>query len=286
MSDGELLTLLLNPESLTDSARCSLDAELARRKIGKEVAASHRAEAVRFRARKERWGKVRRLRFRKSFFYGILWPSGVLLVFLALMVGAGFLQESIWRANGSRGNTPVVPICTGVLLLAAGGYVAFSGRADRWFQWWMRGRSRVPPEPSSRRERFHTHYCAARSIGSAGFFLELSLLMLFYAYRDLAKPIPAGRGPILTLLGLLYCTWLLAYTFLAFTCLRERIVLGVWILDNAVMVVRDTLPAVEAPFAQGVREFSLLLWVSAALVSLSLFRSAVHAPPPGVARLQ
>ena len=134
--------------------------------------------------------------------------------------------------------------------------------------------------------RTHASLCAARSGGSAAFFLGFSLLMFFTAYRDLNQPIPAVRESISILVGHVYCVGLSVYFFLILNCVRERLVLGIWGTEFLVSLMRGVAPATLAPYTHAVREFSLILWLGAALVSLSLLKSALQASPLGASHFR
>ncbi len=285
-SDDYLLALAACPEDLTETARQELSVELERRHIGEDEVAAHRAEAARIRARQARWRKVQRLRLKEGIIFGFLWPLGTVLVFVALIVGAGFLRNPPWLRQGPLEYVTVAQICVLVLFVLAGVYIFYSGRADPWLHWWRRGSCRVPSDRSARRKWFHAEYCAARHWGAAALFLVTSLWMMFLAHRDMTKPWPGHREAAFTLISLGLVVAVAVKFSVMLSCLRERLVLGVWAVDFFILLVNGVAPALLAPYGHAVREFQQILWVGAVLVSLTLFRSAIHAPPPGESRAE
>jgi hypothetical protein len=279
-SDDYLLALAACPEELTETARQELSVELERRHIGEDEVAAYRAEAIRIRARHERWTKVRWMRFRDWFFFGLLCPLGGFVGLLVLAVGVGFVGEKLVANQGDLSGYYVAAAQIVFMLayIAAVLYVLHSGRAPRLMHHWTRRSGWRDLDRKNRRLKFHSYYCAARSRGTAAIFLGFSLLMLFHAHRDLARPMPAERESLFLLLVLVYCVGLFVDFFLSLSCMRERLVLGICIVESTVMLVSGAVPVLVAPYAHPIRIFALALWIGALLVSLTLFRSAIHAP--------
>lgn len=286
-SDDYLLALAARPEELTETARQELIVELERRHIGEDAVAARQAEAARIRSRQERWTKVRRLRFRDWFFFGLLYPLGAVLGLFVLMVGVGFVGEKLAASQGDVAGYYIgaAQLLFGLAYAGAVMYVIHSGRAPRLMHYWTRRSGWRDLDRKSRKLKFHSYYCAARSRGTAAIFLGFSLWSLYLAHRDLAKPIPTEPASLLILLGLVCCVGLFADFFMSLSCLRERLVLGICIVEFTAMLISAAVPAFVAPYAHPIRIFSVILWVAAVVVSLSLFRSANHAPP-GALRTQ
>jgi hypothetical protein len=287
-SDDVLLELAASPESLTEVACRELGMELQRRGIAEERVEACRAEAARIRTRQERWTKVRRLRFRDWLFFGLLCPLGGFAGLLILAVGVGFVGEKLAASQGDLAGYYVAAAQLVFILayFAAVLWALHSGRAPRLMHHWTRRSGWRDLGRKNRRLKFHSYYCAARSRGTAAIFLGFSLLMLFFAHRDLDKPVPASRESLIILLALVYCIGLFADFFVSLSCVRERLVLGICIVEFTVMLLSAAVPALLAPYAHAIRVFAVALWIGALLVSLSLFRSAIHAPPPGVSRVE
>ena len=283
LSESELLALTLSPESLTDTARRALGAELEHRRIGESEIAAYGREASRVRAREERWRKARSLRLRSWVTYTLLWPLGVFLIFVALEVGVHYVVELVpgLSAHAVELYGGVSQIAVGILFMGAGTYFILSRHGDAWVRrWGGRGTGSLSSR-TNRRAGFHAYYCAARSRGTAATFLGFSILMIYLAHRDLAKPILTERASLTVLFGLLFCIMFLVDCFLSLNCIRERLFLGLAAVSFILALLRNAAPGFVAPHAPAIRHLTLAIWVAASLVSLSLFKSALHAGPPG-----
>ena len=281
-SDDALLALAASPESLTEVACRELGTELQRRGISEERVEACRAEAVRIRTRQERWTKVRRLRFKRLLSSLFVDPFALLTACAIVGAGAFNILQAVFGLDRDKAalyaGIAAFSVMSSWTLSAL--YLLASGRADELIRR-RRRRLRNKPLRSNRRARAHASLCAARNWTTAAFLLGFSLLMFFYAHRDLAKPMPASRESLIILLALVYCIGLFVDFFVSLSCVRERVVLGSWAVAFLVMLAGGAAPAFFAPYAHAVREFSMILWLAATLMSWSLFRSAIHAPPPG-----
>ncbi len=283
LTRNELLTLALCPESLTDVARQALDTELQRRGIGEAEVLVFRTARAKVYAREIRWKRVRWLRLKSGLAYRLVWPLGIFVAFALWELGAFYLVQLVPGLNERQMDVygGISQIVAAILFLGFGAFFILSSHGDVWVHRWGRGAGWTVSGIKNRRAKFHACYCAARSLSTAGFFLGFSILMVFYAYRDLNKPIPTERETLVLLVSLLYCIGLTFYCALSLTCLRERLVLGIATASFMLAFLRDAVPRFAAPYAPAVRDITLGAWVVASVVSLSLVKSAHHAAPPG-----
>ncbi len=254
--------------------------------IGDGQVAASSAEEARRRWREERWRRVRSLRL-KSWCFSALWPLIAFIFFVAYEVGLYFLVQLVpgLGPHDAAVYGLAAQIAGCIVFVAAGAYVIFSPRNEAWIRRWARrGLWGVSAQPMPK-AKYHARYCAARNRGTAAIFLGFSTLELFYAWRDLSKPLTTGRTPILLIAGLLLCIALLGILFRSLTCFRERLALSIGILSFFHRLVVGVAPSFATQYGSAVRNLSLILWASAVLVSLDLLKSALRAPAPGTSHL-
>jgi hypothetical protein len=129
---------------------------------------------------------------------------------------------------------------------------------------------------SGRSRTYHSRYCALRNAGEAVGFVLVSATIAFLCWRDLGKALARPQGRFVVLTGHLIALGLLAQLFVFLRCFRERVLLGLGMGWLALGFVEDLLPRLLEPVAPALRTLSLLIWVLAVGVSLSVFVSALR----------
>jgi len=248
------------------------------------VAASGREVAIEH-WREERWRRVRSLRL-KSWFFSLLWPLVVLIVFAGSEIGVYSLVQLLPGLNQHAAAVYgfAAQIVTCMVFVAAGVYVILSPRNDTWIRrWGRRGIWRLSGKPKPK-VQFHARYCAARNRGTAAIFLGYCLLELSYAWRNLSKPLPSQRPSMIIIEALLITMVTLVCLFVSLTCFRERLALGMGVAAYVSGLAARAVPALAAPYSPAIRELCLFIWAAAAITSLGLLKSALRAPPPDFRR--
>jgi hypothetical protein len=120
----------------------------------------------------------------------------------------------------------------------------------------------------------HTRWCANRSMPTAIGFVTFCVLGAVLAWRVLGQEGVAHRTT--ALFGDLIVITVLAQVFAKFSCVRERLVLGLLILRFGVAFVAKVAPALFGETGYLVRRASFGLWVLALAVSLSMLYSALR----------
>jgi hypothetical protein len=92
----------------------------------------------------------------------------------------------------------------------------------------------------------------------------------------LGKPFPEYSlySALLDAALIAWCATLLVI----FTCLRERLVLGLFTIRIVIGLISRFVPSLINPVAGPVRYAFLVLWILASLVTLSMFIDAVRTP--------
>jgi hypothetical protein len=212
--------------------------------IGDEDAAAYDREAARRHAREERWRRVRSLRL-KNWFFSILWPFLILILFGVSEVGLYFLVQLVpgLTAHDAAVYAIAAQITLWIIFMATAVYVIYSPRSDAWIRrWGSRGRWEWDP---MQKVRFHARFCAARHRGSATVFLGLSLLGVFDAWRNLNKPLPSEHQSFILVVGLLVWIVFLVYLSLSFTCIGERLALRIGAAASVPQLVFSVVPALS-----------------------------------------
>ena len=120
----------------------------------------------------------------------------------------------------------------------------------------------------------HSRSCVRHNKRKAVLALLVSAAMVLYIWRELGKPFPGEPAPLFVRLGLVYAVSLITYFFVIIRCKQERLWLGLALTDGLIMLGELFFPSLVTPAIKGVRGLSLLLWLGAAVVSLSFVKSA------------
>jgi len=130
MTDGELLSIAADRESLVDDAKLALDDELRRRQLGNADVVQHRAhlDAIRgYDERKRRLRKLRRRRWIQDWFTHRPYLLGLLAAWATRYVALHVFSTSRFTANAIAGAialaTMIVSAITGLVIL---------GKRSRW----------------------------------------------------------------------------------------------------------------------------------------------------------
>lgn len=129
----------------------------------------------------------------------------------------------------------------------------------------------------------HLRACVKHNKTNAFLALLSSVIILASSCRELYLPIPTERGPLSTVLGLLFIVALMACAFAIASCWQERVWLALATAACVVGVAKELFPGFVSPAITGVRIFCLLLWLTAVVLSLSFVKSAFGggSPPDG-----
>ena len=130
MTDGELLSIAADRESLVDKAKLALDDELRRRQLGEVDLLQHRAHLDSMRRNNERERKLRTLRRRRwiqDWFTGPPLLSGLVAAWVARYVALHFFSASHFTANAVGG-----AIALGTMIISAIAGLVILGKRCKW----------------------------------------------------------------------------------------------------------------------------------------------------------
>jgi hypothetical protein len=97
------------------------------------------------------------------------------------------------------------------------------------------------------------------------------------------KPLDKGQSrqyDVVMLLGHVVAIVLLAQLLTVFRCLGERVVLSLGIVQLAMALITGLAPGFINPIVVPVRQGSLVLWVLASIISLSMLVSSAQTRKP------
>jgi len=126
-----------------------------------------------------------------------------------------------------------------------------------------------PDEPF---EHSRSRWCANRFPATALAFVALSTLDVFYVCRSLGKELPHSDSHYL--LGSFLFVFSLPPVYMSFECLRERLVLKVFIFTYGFGFLVRVWPALIGSAASLYRPACLAAYLVALLLSLSMLYSA------------
>ncbi len=284
LTEGELLALSLEQQSLTKSAQEALSAELRRRGLGGTAIAAFQRDAVGARARRARWRKVQRMRIRELFFVLLLFP-GTLVIPLALAAALVFGLDPVLHdglgLNQHRTNLCEQVVAIGIVVLCFVTVVAIlmSDRSDATIRRWLPGTGRKPKSEEGKL-RAHLRLCPARNLGNALLLLLFSLYVLFLSLRDVEgwsflreRPSPISWSWVDTAGGIFaigYCLYLAARA----PCFREKFWFAFATANFVLDLPTHFLHTLGGRDLHLSRDISLILWACATIVALSLVKSA------------
>ncbi len=117
-------------------------------------------------------------------------------------------------------------------------------------------------------QEFHAHYCAVKHTKSALFLVACFSLTTFVNLKGLHK---AREQPdFVVLLFAILVAGMLAKWLVAFTCVRERLILGLVIVSIVAAEVETFVPSIVGPHLEAVRSGHFAASLLALLVSLSM----------------
>jgi len=288
LTEGELLALALEQETLTEGAREALDTELQNRGLGEADVAAFQRDAERRRSRQARWRRAQRLRLRALLAALVIWP-GVILIPLGLAFALVFVLNPLVREvldlsqeqADLCGEIAVVSVV--VLYFVGVATFILSDRSNASMRRWLRHRNRKP-RSEEEKLRAHRHVCPARNVAIALLLLLFTLYLMLLSLRDVegwhflgGQSPPAGWSYI-DAASSIFLIIFLAYLLVKAPCLREKL----WLVFATTSYLLD-LPRhfLHAPSARELilsRDISLLLWSAATVVALTFVKSAWQGP--------
>ncbi len=117
-------------------------------------------------------------------------------------------------------------------------------------------------------QEFHAHYCALKNTKSALFLVACFSLTTFVNLKGLHKA--RGQPDFVVLLFAILVAGMLAKWLVAFTCIRERLILGLVIVSIVAAEVETFVPSIVGPHLEAVRSGHFSASLLALLVSLSM----------------
>jgi hypothetical protein len=128
-------------------------------------------------------------------------------------------------------------------------------------------------------QELHTLYCPVKNSRSALFLVASFSVIVFVGWKGLHKP--PEHHSIVDLLFFIAAAAMLARLLVAFTCLRERLVISVVIVSLLTAAVTGFVPSVFSQHTEMLRSGKLALSLLGLLVSLTmLVQSARRAAHP------
>jgi hypothetical protein len=125
-------------------------------------------------------------------------------------------------------------------------------------------------------DEFHALYCPVKSAKSALFLVASFSLVAFVAWKGLHKPFEPPD--VVELFFVVIVGAILAKWLVAFTCFRDRLVIGIVIVNLLTGEVTRFLPSVFGQYAEIIKSGKLALWLLGLLVSATMlvqsFRTA------------
>jgi len=112
----------------------------------------------------------------------------------------------------------------------------------------------------------HLHFCAARNKKVALVFFFFCVLEMVLSWRSISSRRPSEHS-LLLLFGHIAAVVILCQFFIAFKCIRERIILGFLMIDLLKGVYLQFFPSVLGPT---IREADFAMWVLGGFLSLSM----------------
>lgn len=288
LTDGELLGLTLEQQSLTEGAKDALAAELRRRGLDEAEIAAFQQDAERAKARHARWHKMQRMRLRELFSLLMIWPGMLLIPFglvLALVLALDPLLRDVLGLGLHQANLfeEIVAIGVVVLCLVTEAALIVSKRSDATIRHWLPG-SAPKPRSEEEKHRAHQRICPARNVGIALLLFVFSFYLLFLNVRDVegwhflrGQPSPVGWSCIDTFSSI-FLVIFLSYLLTKAPCFREKLWLAFATADFILNLPKHLLHTLSGNELSLSRHISLVLWAAATIVALSFVKSAWHGP--------
>ncbi len=121
----------------------------------------------------------------------------------------------------------------------------------------------------------HATLCANRNSRIALIFVALSGMGVALSWRSLHNQDPV-KIDMVFLLGHLIAIAVLIQLFVTLKCIRERLALGLATAKLSLGLFSGLVPSVVSPTSRLVKVGSLLLWVLAAILSISMLASSLQ----------
>jgi hypothetical protein len=122
----------------------------------------------------------------------------------------------------------------------------------------------------------HALYCPIKNAKSALFVVGSFCVIAFASWNGLHKP-PA-HDSLAQLISVIFVLAMLAQFFVEFTCFRERLLLGIAIIDLLAMEVQGFAPSVFSNHIELVKSVKFALVLLGLFVSLTMLIQAVRNP--------
>jgi hypothetical protein len=124
---------------------------------------------------------------------------------------------------------------------------------------------------------FHALYCPVKNTKSALFLVVSFSVVAFVGWKGLHKPL-APPSFVELIFVILLVAAMLAKWLVVFTCFRERLVLGLFIVSLVTGEVARSVPSVFGKHAEIIKSAKLALSLLGLLVSLSMLVQSVANP--------
>jgi len=134
-------------------------------------------------------------------------------------------------------------------------------------------------KPSPSNPESHAFYCPIKNVKSALFVVASFTVITFVSWTGLDKPLAHPRLD-LRLIGI-YVLAMVTYWLVVFTCVRERLLLGITIISLLKMEVQGFAPSVFSKYVELVKSGELALALIGLFVSLSMLIEAARSPRAG-----
>jgi hypothetical protein len=126
----------------------------------------------------------------------------------------------------------------------------------------------------------HALYCPVKNAKSALFLVAFFCLTSFLSWKGLNKPLEHySLGQLLVVA--IFAVAVVATWLVEFTCFRERLVLGIVIINLLTMEVQGFVPSVFSKHVEMVKSAKLALGFLGLLVSLTMLIDAARSPNAG-----
>lgn len=288
LNEGELLALATEQGSLTEAAKEALAAELRRRGLGEPDVAAFQQAVKRRRSRQVRWHGRQWLLLRELLSVLVVWP-GMLFIPFALAVALVFILDPVLRSVLDLGqqqrNLYEEIAAIGVVLLCSVGMTAFilSDRSNAMIRRWIPGSDRKP-KTEEEKLRAHQRICPVRNFANALLLFLFSLYLLFLSLRDvegwniLREQSPQVGWPYMDTAGEIFLIVFFSYLLVKAPCLRERLWLAFAAANFLLHLPKHLFHTLSGRGLSLSNDISMVLWVAASIVALSIVKSSWQGP--------
>lgn len=134
-------------------------------------------------------------------------------------------------------------------------------------------------KPSPSNQDGHALYCPIKNVKSALFVVASFIVIVFAGWNGLDKP--PEHYSLWQLLTVIFILAMVTYWLVGFTCVRERLLLGITIISLLKMEVQGFAPSVLRKHVELVNSGELALALIGLFVSLSMLIEAARSPRAG-----